>query len=159
MRILTTLIVTIISSVSFAQEWVDLIAQPDANFYEVQDAFNEYWEQTDGNGLGYKQYKRWEWFMENRVDEEGSLPNTRHLFTELDKVKIQRQHRSGGAWELLGPIDVPQGADGMTGIGRITAISFHPTDSMTIYAGAPSGGLWVSNDAGETWMNPADPTR
>lgn len=151
MRILTTLIVTIISSVSFAQEWVDLIAQPDANFYEVQDAFNEYWEQTDGNGLGYKQYKRWEWFMENRVDEEGSLPNTRHLFTELDKVKIQRQHRSGGAWELLGPIDVPQGADGMTGIGRITAISFHPTDSMTIYAGAPSGGLWVSNDAGETW--------
>ncbi|MFT5278925.1 MAG: photosystem II stability/assembly factor-like uncharacterized protein [Bacteroidia bacterium] len=156
MRIVTTLIITAISTSAFAQDWVEMIGQPDANFYEVQEAFNEYWEQTEGEGLGYKQYKRWEWFMEGRVNVDGNLPSSRHIFTELDKVKMQRQHRSGGAWEILGPIDVPQGADGMTGIGRITAISFHPTDSMTIYAGAPAGGLWVSNDAGESWVTHTD---
>jgi len=28
--------------------------------------------------------------------------------------------------------------------------------AITIYAGAPAGGLWVSNDYGKTWANNTD---
>ncbi|MGB1317646.1 MAG: VPS10 domain-containing protein, partial [Flavobacteriales bacterium] len=36
-------------------------------------------------------------------------------------------------------------------IGRLSALAFHPTDSLKMWAGAPSGGVWKSDDNGETW--------
>ena len=35
--------------------------------------------------------------------------------------------------------------------GRITCIAVHPDRPSTIYAGAASGGLWVSENNGQTW--------
>jgi len=45
-------------------------------FYEVQQAFNEYWETHDPTvkGSGYKPFKRWEFMVENEIDENGYLP-------------------------------------------------------------------------------------
>ena len=35
--------------------------------------------------------------------------------------------------------------------GRVTCIAVHPDQPSTIYAGAASGGLWVSENNGQTW--------
>ena len=35
--------------------------------------------------------------------------------------------------------------------GRVTCIAVHPDRPTTIYAGAASGGLWVSENNGQTW--------
>ena len=46
---------------SFGQLWVEMMLDPNANFYETQEVFNEYWEgKTIEKGKGYKQFKRWE---------------------------------------------------------------------------------------------------
>ncbi|MCB0258699.1 MAG: hypothetical protein KDE62_03090, partial [Calditrichaeota bacterium] len=58
-----------------AQEWVRMMEDPDANFYDIQREFNAYWEgKTVEKGRGWKQFKRWEYFMEPRVFPSGKLP-------------------------------------------------------------------------------------
>lgn len=42
-------------------------------------------------------------------------------------------------WESLGPKNIG---------GRTLCLAFHPSDSMILYAGSASGGLWKSNTAG-----------
>ncbi|HET7818594.1 MAG TPA: hypothetical protein VFL70_04760 [Bacteroidia bacterium] len=65
LSLVTMLIVTI--HFSYAQKWVQMMKDPNANFYEVQTEFNNYWKGkkiTKGNG--YKQFKRWEYLMQSR---------------------------------------------------------------------------------------------
>ena len=67
-----------------AQRWVEMMNDPNANFYEVQKEFNNYWkgkEITKGNG--YKQFKRWEYLMQSRVDKNGKLPAANYFQNEL----------------------------------------------------------------------------
>jgi len=58
-----------------AQRWVQMLEDPTVNFYDVKSAFNQEW----GNrpyirGRGWKQYKRWEYFMESRTFPHGKRP-------------------------------------------------------------------------------------
>src|SRR5438477_5663392 len=46
------------------------------------------------------------------------------------------------SWECVGPTNIG---------GRITALACHPTHPERIFAGAAGGGVWRSNDAGQTW--------
>lgn len=55
-------------------------------------------------------------------------------------------------WRVTGPIAFPTNISGqINGIGRVTQIKFHPTDSTKIYATSASGGLWASTNAGLNW--------
>ncbi|MCX6225851.1 MAG: T9SS type A sorting domain-containing protein, partial [Bacteroidia bacterium] len=58
-------------------------------------------------------------------------------------------------WQELGPRKrVDYG--GYLGLGRVNAIAFHPTDTATVYGGAPNGGFWITHDGGRTWDSPTD---
>jgi hypothetical protein len=53
--------------------WQDMMLDPNANFRETQQKFKNYWEGREvTRGSGYKAFKRWEWFMESRVDAQGN---------------------------------------------------------------------------------------
>jgi photosystem II stability/assembly factor-like uncharacterized protein len=59
-------------------------------------------------------------------------------------------------WKPLGPFRTPNEAGGAnaTGIGRVSCITFHPDygkKNSTIYAGAPTGGLYISKDNAAHW--------
>ncbi len=58
-------------------------------------------------------------------------------------------------WTPLGPLAVPNGQTyGGTRIlisGRVTAIAPHPTNGNRIYIGASRGGVWRTDDGGNTW--------
>ena len=54
------------------------------------------------------------------------------------QADIAPEHR----WQCLGPNNVA---------GRVTALTIHPKNPRQWFAGSATGGLWVSNDAGETW--------
>ena len=60
--------------------------------------------------------------------------------------------RRGGAdlrWRPLGPHRRGYGSFMVT--GRVTAIAIHPEDYETIYVGGAQGGVWKSDDAGDSW--------
>lgn len=50
------------------------------------------------------------------------------------------------AWETLGPNTLD------TLSGRMICLTFDPTDSDILYAGAGSGGLWKSTNGGDSWF-------
>ena len=137
--------------------WIDMMQDESVNFYEVQEAFEAYWEKREiTKGSGWKPFKRWEWWTERHIYPDG----TRH---EADKVykeymayldKNPQAKDSNGDWTNLGPIFVP--SKGYEGLGRINAIAFHPTDPDIVYIGAPAGGLWKYDGTAGGWTSTTD---
>jgi photosystem II stability/assembly factor-like uncharacterized protein len=154
------LILLMISFVGFqhlsAQPW-KLSEDETTNYFEITAAFNNYWENKEiERGNGYKQFKRWEWFWQHRVKEDGSFYPAginQENFADYLRLNKKSNRNVQANWQSLGP-DFSLG--GYAGIGRINALAFHPTDPKIIYAGAPAGGLWVSNDGGNTWNTATD---
>ncbi len=162
--ILITLGFLFLHTNSFSQPWMKDLDQSkgEPSFYEIQDAFNDYWAKREvEKGKGYKQFKRWENFMGPRVDENGYFPHNA-LYPEWEKMqrKAALTTRSETAnWTHMGPDDTPVDINSPTwrrGSGRINCISFHPTNPNTFYVGAPSGGFWKTTDGGSSWTTTTD---
>jgi PKD repeat protein len=149
---------------SIAQEWISLLPQEKLEkgrltFFEIQDAFYHYWEpyevknsyyEKDGERIRapyYKQFKRWEWYWQSRVDPQtGEFPD----LSVLDEYYSgHRENRStGGNWVSLGPNTSP---GGYAGLGRLNCVAFVPGTTTEYYTGAASGGIWHTIDDGATW--------
>jgi len=154
------LIFLIVPQFLFAQSWIDRMQDPTENFYEVQEEFNSYWEnKTIEKGKGWKQFKRWENFVEQRVFPDG-IQHPELLMEEynnLQEANNQFNMLPPNVWTQVGPSNVPLQSDGSKrGIGRVNTIAFHPTDANTIYVGAPAGGFWKSVNGGQTWQTSTD---
>jgi len=71
---------------SLSQEWVRMMEDPNANFYDIQQKFEEHFKDKKiEKGSGWKQFKRWEYFMEPRVYPSGILPNPTQAWDEYNK--------------------------------------------------------------------------
>jgi PKD repeat protein len=151
-----------------AQQWTDNLPKGklqtgDLTFYEIQQAFNDYWAPfhvkngyyRDQNGdevkaLGWKQFRRWEYYWENRiVKETGQFPKT-SASEELAKYLKEHPEQDSptGTWTSLGPFSA---GGGYSGLGRINCAGFVAGDNNTIYVGSPSGGIWKTADGGTNW--------
>lgn len=150
----------------FSQKWIELLPKKMQSEYTLDDykkAFNEYWEPfnvkngkfRDKNGKikkapGWKQFKRWEWYMEGQVDPvSGDFPKT-NSYIEFKKYQSKEKalKATSANWSNLG---TNYSDGGYAGIGRINCIAFHPSDQNTYWIGAPAGGLWVTTDDGLNW--------
>ena len=130
--------------------WVEAMQDYRVNFHTVVDKFEDYWgDRAYEKGQGFKQFKRWEDFMGERVGEDGKRPQPSVLYQAIQAQKSSTEY---GNWSPVGPFDAPSGG----GIGRINCVAMHPTHHDTIYAGAPAGGLWVSYDDGQNWTTHTD---
>lgn len=169
-RVLPVLFYLLLTIPLMAQQWVENLPQDKAqngtlSFYDVQKAFNDYWEPfnvekgkyIDTNGKlvkapGWKQFKRWEYYWESRVNQTtGEFPNTSAIEEYkkwLDKNPQNNPKSASGNWVSLGP---SSSAGGYAGTGRLNCIAFHPTDNNTYWVGSPSGGLWKTTDNGSSW--------
>ncbi|MBI9034819.1 MAG: T9SS type A sorting domain-containing protein [Bacteroidales bacterium] len=160
------------TGVLFSQVWFENLPQEkvqngELSFFEIQKAFNDYWEPLDvengyyeSNGelvkaAGWKQFKRWEWYWENRVDPvSGKFPNTSAFEQLNDYLSNNPVDRSAsGNWTSMGPNTT---GGGYAGLGRLNSVAFRPGDNNTIYVGAPSGGVWKSTDGGSNWTPMGD---
>ncbi len=159
--LLSLLIIIFAVGYSFAQNdtasypyWVEMMQDKNANFYDVQKAFNTYWAgKSPAKSSGWKIFKRWEYMMQFKIDEKGNRLPVDQIYNEVMNFKNQRGVASEANWVNLGPISLPQntGTGQPNGMGRVNAIAFHPTDVDIIYVGAPQGGLWESIDGGDSW--------
>lgn len=151
--------VFLIASISCeAQSWVNLMTDDEVNFYEVKEAFEEEWEdKAYTKGRGYKQYKRWEYFMEPRVYPSGNRLSGTHLINALKLTnKMQGpQMKSDQPWTPVGPTSWT-GFGWNPGLGRVNATYVDPTNSSKIYVATPAGGLWKSEDDGSSWASLTD---
>ncbi len=141
--------------------WFDMMLDYETNFFETQKAFYTYWaDRQPSKGTGYTVFKRWEWYWENRINPDGTFPEPGKIYREVSKYFVEHpvsERLKSGApqWRELGP-KTRVNYGGYNGVGRINAIAFHPTDTATIYIGAPSGGFWITNDGGQSWRTTTD---
>ena len=142
--------------ISKEDNWLDLMNDPEVNFYDVVDAFETEWDgKTIQKGRGWKQFKRWEAFMEPRLFPSGIRNKSNSLFNSYNSSETTSSPSisSGlGNWTLVGPTN----GNSLNGIGRINVIAIHPTQVNTLFAGSPAGGLWKSTDDGLSWSTNTD---
>ncbi len=145
-----------------AQEWLEKVYHPNTSFYEVQDGFYEYWEGRNyEKSKGWKQFKRWEYFMEGRVDKNGYLDPAKQWNTYHKYMGQQSNNKAQGSsntsdWSFIGPASIPQSGPKPGGMGRVNCMAFHPNDTSIIFLGTPAGGLWKSEDGGTNWTGSTD---
>lgn len=138
--------------------WIQMMQDPSANFFATQKAFNTYWaDRTITKGCGWKPFKRWEYFTQNRINADGSLLSPDHVQNAYQEYMQQNDQSTSlaGNWISQGPSMLPSDK-GYKGLGRINAIGFHPTDPNTIYIGAPAGGMWFTTTGGNSWTTTTD---
>ncbi len=166
-RISLLLMGMIMATMLTAQPWTQNLptekSKGELTLSDYQKAFEEYWKAYDlkdgyiinSNGEkqkapGWKQFKRWEWYWETRVD-----PKTGE-FPAVNPMKIYKSWASKNTttgsyndnWQSMGP---NSSAGGYAGVGRINTIAFHPTDNDQYWIAAPSGGLWYTSNNGTSW--------
>lgn len=157
----------LVSTFVYSQDWLQNLpsnkSKSEYTFYDFQKAFYSYWEPynvTDGfyikNGEkikvpGWKQFKRWEYFWEKRIDpKNGNFPKVSSIDIYNEWWSNNRQNRSiNGNWTSVGP---SSSTGGYAGLGRLNCIAFHPTDNNTYWVGSPSGGLWKTTNDGSSWI-------
>ena len=152
--ILTLLSITFSFPFLSAQLWLNEMGKPNANFYDVQAAFETEWANKPyQKGKGYKQFKRWEWLMEQRIGPNGEMPDPMALFTALKErrsLESSFERRRAAGWSSLGPASVtPQAFN--PGNGRVNVVTEDPNDPSTIYVGTPAGGIWKTTNDGASW--------
>lgn len=142
----------------------------DRNFYDIQADFNDYWqgknitpESPREDRMGWKQFKRWEYFWEQRVQPTGKFPAVGHVYREYlkhrakkDKAKSEKTQAST-TWTHLGP---KTATGGYSGLGRLNCVvedpNYNGSTNKTIWVGAASGGIWKTTDAGANWTTNTD---
>ena len=155
---LLLIIITLFGYISSHGQWYEMMFDENSNFFQIRDSFEKAFENVaNKKGTGWKQFKRWEYYHQFRVDSVGNFPPPGHVLTEIEEY--YRSHPQTktyaigtGNWELLGPVTKPVNGTGQpNGNGRLSCITFHPTDPNAIFVGAPSGGFWKTTDGGDTW--------
>lgn len=101
--------------------------------------------------------KRWEWFWRTRVSKEGWFPRPDYLTEETKRYNASLRNpnarKQSSSWSFVGPTTTPGGYEGL---GRVTCVTFHPTDPQTFWIGSPDGGIWKTTDAGAHWATLTD---
>ncbi|MFM7727860.1 MAG: hypothetical protein ACKO7B_14250, partial [Flavobacteriales bacterium] len=132
--------------------WQEMMLDPNANFFETQQKFNDYWQGREvTRGSGFKAFKRWEWFMESRVDAQGNRPApdaVLRAMQERPEMFTNKSVSTTGNWYYIGNNSIPTGGGGA---GRINGVRELPGSTTTFFACAPGGGLWKTIDSGASW--------
>lgn len=150
-----TLLFILTTSVFYTQNWVELKNTPGVNFYDVKDAFDQEWNGKGyEKGKGYKQFKRWEWFTEQRTYPSGDRTKMNDAFKDyylFEQKKNNSQTKQAGSWSELGPFSW-QSTSYSPGLGRVNVVVEDPSNQNILYAGTPAGGLWKSTNGGNAWI-------
>ena len=139
------IVFVLISQEGFAQKWLKPTTNKSqeinrSNLHEIQKEFYDYWapfkvengKYTNEKGelvkaSGYKQFKRWEWYMESHVNyQTGEFPLNPIVTRENQNQNIiqgvqgiEEESVTYDNWSSLGP---NSSTGGYAGVGRINTI-------------------------------------
>lgn len=125
----------------------------DLPFHRVQQIINNYYDTTSKErGSDYKQWKRYEWWAERHIGEDGKVqdPFTRNAEAlQNESLTNSITAATHGAWVPVGPTSI---SNNEVELGRVVCIAFHPTIATTFYVGPPAGGLWKTTNGGSSYV-------
>lgn len=164
-KIFTSILSLYACSLAFGQELqslnapTHLEAKVNSNkFADQVAAYDAFWEGRDPNkrGSGFKQMQRWQQLWKYEVKDDGTLPSAQELAASWNELlSIHQNNRftttNDSNWTPLGPFTHSNQGSWSAGQGRVNVTLVDPNNPDKIYVGAPDGGLWVSNDHGESW--------
>jgi len=103
------------------------------------------------------------WFTHQRAYPLAQIPVGARLRALTQTTALRRAVRANvagprgaaGAWQQVGP---PGQQATYTGdeVGRITSLAVDPVSSTVLYAGTAGGGVWQSNNGGDSWTTTTD---
>ncbi|MCB9465884.1 MAG: hypothetical protein H6682_19490 [Candidatus Eisenbacteria bacterium] len=135
---IVTTICLIAHSAAFAE---DARVDPEIQWLgAMAQHFESHPELVGKSGTGYNPYARLRWFLDPRV-VDGKYPPT-DVRLEVWREQQGRPATGSDPWFSLGPSN-----EG----GRVLSMTFDPSNSTTLYAGAAGGGLWRTTNAGNSW--------
>ncbi len=104
---------------------------------------------------GWKQYKRWEYFWEQRLGKSGELISTEiavQIYNEAQKFYNDNKIGSrtqAAQWVNMGP----NLHSNIAGHGRVNIVRINPSNDNDLWIGTAGGGVWRSQNGGVTWTN------
>lgn len=125
-------------------------------FTKEIDEFNQYWkDKKPGKGEGYNQFRRFEYFYESRLMENGDYPSPDIIYkvweSEVRKNITSSKRNNTSNWIPSGP-DAPSNSAPYQNVGRVNCMAFHPKDPNTLWVGTPAGGIWKTTNHGKSWI-------
>jgi len=129
------------------------------NFINLSRKIDDFYDTAQGsNKSGYKQWKRFEWFASNHLNENGNFDNylqkNATALKAVNQLKISKAlavNSSTGNWINIGHTASVGGVKAQQ--GRVNTIAFDPVNANIVYAGAAGGGIWKSINGGTSWAN------
>ncbi|MEM7186154.1 MAG: T9SS type A sorting domain-containing protein [Bacteroidota bacterium] len=126
---------------------------------EIRDKdqlFDQLYQLKEGDlnrlkGTGYLPYQRDRYFYEQRrqFDGSSSVDNRWDQFVALQAFGGESSGPTAN-WESIGPTEM----DGHG--GRIISHAFDPLVEDVLWVGSATGGLWLTENAGESWTSMTD---
>ena len=140
---------------STSQTWTDLI-RSGADLEEVEEAFRQGLTPFQlETGKGIKPFERLKYFWESRTIPEGQQPDYWNTYLQTFGAK-GIPSKDAGNWTSLGMADWEDALANNPGNGRVNTVYIDPSDPSTVYVGTPAGGLWKSEDTGNSWTPMTD---
>ena len=154
-----------------AQEWMEPNGTGTINLEEVKARFEDAMQQRMASeapdesgkigrgktaireGHNYH-FDRWYWHAYSHTDEAGNLVSPLKTYQEYEAWKALRSKlkttNNASNWTFIGP---SASTGGYRGLGRITTVAFHPTDTAVLWVATAGGGAWRSENSGMSWTN------
>lgn len=154
-------LIIVFSSLTFllnSQNYQDLIAEGTHTVEHIVEVAERHFDTVGRErGVGYKPFRRWQYFAERAMDETGKLKSSQFYYNELQRYNNYvntegiAPKTTVGAWEEMGPTYWDATSGWNPGVGRITSVAIDETNLNHIIAGGETGGVWRSVDGGITW--------
>ena len=136
-----------------AQPWAEVSSTVTPNFYRMKTSGDAVLNAVKSQkGKGFKAFKRWEKYWDQRVFPDGTFPPANLVQKNWELYQFEKSLSAlipGSSWTSLGP---NSSSGGYAGIGRINRLAFHPTNASIIFACTAGGGLWKTINGGTSWV-------
>tara|TARA_B110000003_G_scaffold9602_1_gene9879 strand:+ start:155 stop:3418 length:3264 start_codon:yes stop_codon:yes gene_type:complete len=145
----------------YSQKYKEMMNDNSINFYDVLKEAESYFKTIDVNkkGSGYKQFMRWAVANEYKyypsgdrlsVDPEFAIKAyKKNVFNSIGELN---KSSNIDGWREVGPFAINNiTGHYAAGMGRVEDFYVNPNNNQQIYTCSRSGGLWKTENEGETW--------
>lgn len=139
-----------------AQIYLKMSYETDMTFEEIVDSTERYYDKFGRDkGLGYRPFKRWEYESERSLDANGRVRSYAQDLEEyrkfVKKHPEQSQKSVSVEYTELGPTSAVNTVTWSSALGRFSAVGLDINNPNHVIAGSPTGGIWRTEDGGQSW--------